>query len=299
MHVQHTGTGGKLKRKHTNKYVIRINKVAWHFCDTSKVLASFTATITIFFSVLFTVGAFRDPLHQNWFLITAVTRFVDHIICLLTASISHIYPSFQACFAVNKQIGLRSGEIASARYSKTNLADKVDLEHLSMTTMEIKSNNNSENNVTVSQSDKDQGDLTFLIIKSRGFHWKCGPILYWCRSSRVPKLDHFTKKVIFHLFHRRFLQHVLPFTFDPRNLWLKHDKTQESEVNRAGWFLASGASAKAFNKLPNHQHVPAVTSFKWLLFFIVSSLGGRSLFFLEAFPWRRHRWLRCHFPPRE
>lgn len=121
-----------------------------------------------FFSVLFTVEAFRYPLHQNWFLITAVTRFVDHIICLLTASISHIYPSFQPCFAVNKQIGLRSGEIASARYSKTNLADKVDLEHLSMTTMKIMSNNNSENNVMVSQSDKDQEDLTFLIIKSSG-----------------------------------------------------------------------------------------------------------------------------------
>lgn len=97
-----------------------------------------------------------------------MTRFVDHIICLLTTSISHIYPSFQPCFAVNKQIGLRSGEIASARYSKTNLADKVDLEHLSMTTMKIMSNNNSENNVMVSQSDKDQEDLTVLIIKLSG-----------------------------------------------------------------------------------------------------------------------------------
>lgn len=64
------------------------------------------------------------------------------------------------------EIGLRSGEIASSRYSTTNLADKVDLEHLSMTTMKIMSNNNSENNVTVSQSDKDQEQLTLLIIKS-------------------------------------------------------------------------------------------------------------------------------------
>lgn len=83
-----------------------------------------------------------------------MTCFVDPIICLLTASISHIYLAFQPCFT--KQIGLRSGEIASARYSKTNLADKVDLEHLSMTTLKIMSNNNSENNVMVSQSDKDQ-----------------------------------------------------------------------------------------------------------------------------------------------
>lgn len=66
------------------------------------------------------------------------------------------------------EIGLRSGEIASSRYSTTNLADKVDLEHLSMTTMKIMSNNNSENNVTVSRSDKDQEQLTLLIIKSSG-----------------------------------------------------------------------------------------------------------------------------------
>lgn len=34
--------------------------------------------------------------------------------------------------------------------------------------MKIMSNNNSENNVMVSQSDKDQEELTFLIIKSSG-----------------------------------------------------------------------------------------------------------------------------------
>lgn len=76
--------------------------------------------------------------------------------CLLTASIRHIYLPFQPCFEVNEEIGLRSGEIASSRYSMTNLADKPDLEHLSMTSVKIMSNNNSENNVTVSQSDKDQ-----------------------------------------------------------------------------------------------------------------------------------------------
>lgn len=37
-----------------------------------------------------------------------------------------------------------------------------------MTTMKIMSSNNSENNVTVSQSDRDQEQLTLLIKKSSG-----------------------------------------------------------------------------------------------------------------------------------
>lgn len=44
------------------------------------------------------------------------------------------------------------------------LGERVDLEHPSMAMIKIMNNNNSADNVTVSQGDKDQ--LTFLIIKS-------------------------------------------------------------------------------------------------------------------------------------
>lgn len=50
--------------------------------------------------------------------------------------------------------------------------------------------------------------------------------------------------------------------------------------------LGQGASAKAFNKVPNHQHVPAVTSFTLIglhLHFFHCSLIRRTVVF-EAFP---------------
>lgn len=292
MHVQHPGTVGKLlKRKHTNKPVISVNKVLWHFCDTSQVLASFTATITIFFSVLFTVGAFRDPLHQNWFLITAVTRFVDHIICLLTTSISHIYPSFQPCFAVNKQIGLRSGEIASARYSKTNLADKVDLEHLSMTTMKIVSNNNSQNNVTASPSDKDQEDLTFLIIKSSGEGlslktWPRSPVSWNCIISRsfstyFPDVSDSICCLLV----------LIPETCDVNMIKHKNPK----------WMGWDGSWPAVLQQRPSTKYLITSVSLLRLLWNELRCTFFFSLFplILEASPWRRRRWPRCHFSPRE
>lgn len=86
--------------------------------------------------------------------------------------------------------------------------------------MKIMSNNNSENNVMVSQGDKDQEDLTFLIIEpsGEGLSSNTGAVLLWCRRFSLIKLHHFPKKVTVHLFHRRFLQHALRLSFDPRNL---------------------------------------------------------------------------------
>lgn len=59
--------------------------------------------------------------------------------------------SFELCFEVNKQIGLRSREIWAFLYSMTNLADK---EHLPMTLRKNNNNNNNNmDNVTATPSD--------------------------------------------------------------------------------------------------------------------------------------------------
>lgn len=106
--------------------------------------------LPVFLNVFLIICNIQISFGPELILITVATCFVDRIICLLTASLSHIYLSFQPCFEINKQIGLRSREIASSRYSTTNLTDKADLEHLSMTAMKIMSNNNnSENKVMV------------------------------------------------------------------------------------------------------------------------------------------------------
>lgn len=66
----------------------------------------------------------------------------------IPCSSSHLSSSTK-CFEVNKHIGLRSGEIRAFQYSMTNVSDKVDLEHLSMTV--IKTMNNKKTLKTASR----------------------------------------------------------------------------------------------------------------------------------------------------